>query len=101
MSAASEARSLFRALLRAGKHFPNYNVREYIQRRAREGFHDGAKLTDPAAVKSLLELGRQELEVVKRQSVVYGLYGRKVKNVLELDLPAFQPAGKPPASASL
>lgn len=56
--------------------------RRYIQRRAREGFHDAAKLTDPSAVKSLLELGRQELEVVKRQSLVYGLYGRKFKNVL-------------------
>ncbi|KAG2424381.1 hypothetical protein HXX76_014590 [Chlamydomonas incerta] len=101
MSAAAEVRSLFRALLRAGKHYPNYNIREYIQRRAREGFHDAAKLTDPSAVKSLLELGRQELEVVKRQSVVYGLYGRKFKNVLELDLLKLQPVGKPPAAAGL
>ncbi|GLC41610.1 hypothetical protein PLESTB_000696900 [Pleodorina starrii] len=86
MSAAVEARALLRAFLRQGRRFPNYNIREYIRRRAKEGFHEAASVTDPAAVAALLQSGRQELEVVKRQSLVYQLYGRKVKNVLELDL---------------
>lgn len=86
MSAAVEARSLFRALLREGRRFPNYNVREYIKRRAREGFEESASVTDPSAIKSLIAAGKQELEVAKRQSLVYQLYGRKHKNVLELDL---------------
>ncbi|PNH07589.1 LYR motif-containing protein 4B [Tetrabaena socialis] len=86
MSTAMEARSLFRALVREGRRFPNYNLREYIQRRAREGFRESSSVADPAVVKSLLQSGRQELEVVKRQSVVYQLFARKFKNVLELDM---------------
>ncbi|EFJ48483.1 hypothetical protein VOLCADRAFT_74585 [Volvox carteri f. nagariensis] len=94
MSAGVEARALFRAFLREGRRFPNYNIREYIQRRAKEGFQEAASITDITAVDALLQSGRQELEVVKRQSLVYRLYGRKVKNVLELDL-AFKPGVKP------
>ncbi|GIL82816.1 hypothetical protein Vretimale_8186 [Volvox reticuliferus] len=93
MNAGAEARALFRALLREGRRFPNYNIREYVQRRAKEGFHEAASITDPVAAESLLQYGRKELEIVKRQSFVYQLYGRKVKNVLELDL-AFKPGAK-------
>jgi hypothetical protein len=54
----------------------------YIRRRAKEGFHETRLTADPAAAETLLQSGRQELEVVKRQSLVYQLFGRKVKNVL-------------------
>ncbi len=57
-------------------------LRRYIKRRAREGFEESASVTDPSAIKSLLAAGKQELEVAKRQSLVYQLYGRKYKNVL-------------------
>ncbi|KAG2490881.1 hypothetical protein HYH03_010798 [Edaphochlamys debaryana] len=97
MAAANEARTLFRALLREGKRFPNYNLRDFIQRRAKESFRESAGVTDPSAVQSLLKRGREELELVKRQSTVYGLYGRKFKNVLELDL-KFKP--NTPAASS-
>lgn len=82
----AEVRALFRAILREGRKFPNYNVREYVKRRAREGFHEAAGLSDPPAVAALVKKAREELDVVKRQSIVYSLYTRKVKNVLEIDM---------------
>ena len=54
----------------------------YIKRRARERFEEAASVADQAKAKALLAEGKQDLEVVKRQSVVYGLFGRKFKNVL-------------------
>mmetsp|Transcript_18768 Transcript_18768/g.55924 ORF Transcript_18768/g.55924 Transcript_18768/m.55924 type:complete len:101 (-) Transcript_18768:128-430(-) len=84
--AAAEARSLFRAFLRGGRTFPYYNIKEYILRRAREGFREGALAKDPAEAAKLLTLARDELAVMKRQSIVYGLYERPIKNVLEIEM---------------
>lgn len=82
----AEARALFRAFLREGRKFPNYNVREYIHRRAKEAFHEAASVSNPATVSSLIKQAKEELELVKRQALVYALYARRVKNVLELDI---------------
>lgn len=54
----------------------------YVQRRAREGFVDARSVTDTAALEQLWQRARQELEVVRRQSVVYSLYARKHKSVM-------------------
>lgn len=60
--------------------------RSYIQRRAREEFHAiSSGVRDQAAADAAWGHAASELEVWKRQALVYGLYGRKVKNVLELD----------------
>ncbi len=63
----------------SGKSYPNYNIREYVRRRAREDF------SKEGSGKSLAAI-REELEVVRRQGVVYGLYNRGpvVKSVMDL-----------------
>ncbi len=38
-ASAGEVRHLFRALLREASRFSNYNVREYVKRRAIDAFH--------------------------------------------------------------
>lgn len=90
----------------AGHKFPNYNIREwvtwlrvlacsawchtpltmnwksrrYIKRRAREYFR---KEVPENTVMERLNFAREQLEVVKRQSIVYGLYSRRdLKNVM-------------------
>lgn len=82
MPGSTEARTLFRAFLRSGRTFPQFNISHYIQRRAREEFYAHAREADPARLQQLVASGREQLEVVKRQALVYGLYGRKIKNVL-------------------
>jgi LYR motif-containing protein 4 len=54
----------------------------YILRRAREDFRLNAQEANPEKLQQLLKGANEDLEVVKRQSVVYQLYGRKIKNVL-------------------
>ncbi len=59
------------------------SAHSYIQRRAREEFHALSLAgREQAAVDAAWSRAASELEVWKRQAVVYGLYGRKVKNVL-------------------
>lgn len=54
----------------------------YITRRAKEEFHALAKGTDTAAAEASWQRAQSQLDVWKRQSLVYGLYARKVKNVM-------------------
>lgn len=54
----------------------------YITRRAKEEFHALAQSTDTAAAEAAWQHAQRQLDVWKRQSVVYGLYGRKVKTVM-------------------
>jgi hypothetical protein len=54
----------------------------YIDRRAKEEFHTLAKSNDKAAAEAAWQRAHSQLEVWKRQSVVYGLYGRRVKTVM-------------------
>lgn len=63
----------------AGNSFPNYNIREYVRRRAREEF------SKEGTGKSLAAI-REELDVVRRQGAVYSLYNRGpvVKSVMDL-----------------
>lgn len=82
MPGSPEVRALFRAFLRNGRTFPQFNISHYIQRRAKEEFHAHAREADPAKLQQLVASGKEQLDVVKRQALVYGLYGRKIKNVL-------------------
>lgn len=54
----------------------------YITRRAKEEFHALAQSTDTAAAEAAWQNAQRQLDVWKRQSVVYGLYGRRVKTVM-------------------
>ncbi|KAL4435001.1 hypothetical protein ABPG77_003826 [Micractinium sp. CCAP 211/92] len=85
MPSAAEARSLFREFLRLSRQFgTSYNIKEYVRRRAREGFHEAAAVKDASELAKLWEAAQQQLAVVRRQSVVYGLYSRRHKHAMEL-----------------
>ncbi|XP_060205001.1 uncharacterized protein LOC132632890 [Lycium barbarum] len=80
--ARGEVLTLFRSFLRTARQFPDYNIREYTKRRTIDGFRHNKDLTDPSAAFSD---GRAQLEIAKRQAVVYSLYAPKVKSVMELN----------------
>lgn len=82
----AQVRELFKALLREGRKFSNYNVREYVKRRTVDGFHENRDASDPAAVAAAYEYGVKQLEIAKRQAVVYNLYAPKVKSIMDLKI---------------
>lgn len=84
MSSSREVLSLYRDFLRVGRQFSNYNVREFVKRRAKEGFREGQALTDPATISAALKQAKDQLSVAKRQSVVYSLFAQPVKSIMEL-----------------
>jgi hypothetical protein len=83
-ASAGEVRHLFRALLREASRFSNYNVREYVKRRAIDAFHQYRDQSDPAVVDAAFKRGLQQLEIARRQSLVYSLYGPRVKSIMHL-----------------
>lgn len=62
----------------AGNSYPNYNIREYIRRRAREEFKKDSSSVSHVDMASV----RSQLDLVKRQGVVYSLYSRSSKSVM-------------------
>ncbi|XP_059303673.1 uncharacterized protein LOC132055728 [Lycium ferocissimum] len=82
--ARGEVLTLFRSFLRTARQFPDYNIREYTKRRTIDGFRHNKDLTDPSKVTAAFSDGRTQLEIAKRQAVVYSLYAPKVKSVMEL-----------------
>lgn len=61
----------------AGQQFSNYYFREYSLRRTREDFRANRSLTDPKRITELLDYGRRNLAVVKRQALIGKLYGHQ------------------------
>ena len=86
MAAPSRAEivSLFRSLLRTAAKFPDYNIREYVRRRTIDGFREKRGLVDTSAIAEVYSDGKSQLEVAKRQAVVYSLYAPPVKSVMEI-----------------
>ena len=78
-----EARSLLRSLIREGRKFPDYNIAAYVVRRAVEGFRAGKALRGQEAAKALA-FAREQLDVVRRQSVVRSLYTDKMPSVMRV-----------------
>jgi len=72
--ASETARALYRAFVRVGRAFNDYNVREYVRRRARAGFEENRLLRGEEATLELRK-GWTELEVARRQATVYALFG--------------------------
>ncbi len=68
-----------------GKKFSNYNVREFVQRKAKADFRSNAAQTDKAAVEQMWTQAKRDLEVAKRQALVYSLYGSRQKSVMVCD----------------
>lgn len=83
---SAEVIHLFKALLREARKFPNYNVREYVKRRVKDGFKENRSATDPTVVAAAWENGRQSLQVAQRQSVVYSLYAPRTKSIMDIKI---------------
>ena len=84
--APAQVRALLRALLREAKKFPNYNVRSYALRRIKEGFRETQHEADPGRIHAAYEDGAKQVEVVKRQALVYGMYPASMRSVMEVDV---------------
>uniref|UniRef100_A0A0E0KBH1 Complex 1 LYR protein domain-containing protein n=1 Tax=Oryza punctata TaxID=4537 RepID=A0A0E0KBH1_ORYPU len=82
----AEALSLFRSFLRTARQFSDYNIREYTCRRAADAFRKNRALGDAAAAAMAFADGKKQLEVAKRQAVVYSLYTPKAKSIMEMKL---------------
>lgn len=90
MGAASPSRtqimSLFRSLLRTSRQFSDYNIGEYSKRRTIDAFRTNKQLTDSSSVSTAFADGKAQLDVAKRQVLVYSLYAPEVKSIMELQI---------------
>ncbi|MCO5570879.1 hypothetical protein L7F22_024608 [Adiantum nelumboides] len=82
---AAEVKALLRAFLREARKFSDYNIREYVKRRSRQGFHQHQHASSPEVAATAFSEGRELLDVAKRQAIVYSLYAPKVKNIMEIN----------------
>ncbi|KAL0416153.1 UNVERIFIED_CONTAM: LYR motif-containing protein 4A [Sesamum latifolium] len=78
--------SLFRSLLRTARQFTDYNIREYANRRVVDAFRHNRRLSDPVEADAAFADGMSQLEVARRQAVVYSHYSPSVKSVMEIKL---------------
>jgi len=81
---SAESRALFRNLLRAARTFPDFQLSNYIARRTREDFRKNRALKGEEG-KAAMAFGKEQLELVKRQSIIRGLY-HAPKSVVEIKL---------------
>ena len=68
MSTASEARLLYRKLLKASLRLSDYNFRSYFYRRAREEFRRGEMSQERVAY------AQEQLAMLERQATLQSLY---------------------------
>jgi len=66
--------SLYRSLLRTGGQFNQYGFREYARRRTRDAFRQHRDETDPERVQELVHRGLDDLQMMKRQTVIGQMY---------------------------
>src|SRR5271170_2028195 len=66
--------SLYRNLLRTGGHFSQYGFREYAKRRTRDAFREHKNETNQQRIQELVSRGINELQVMKRQTVIGQMY---------------------------
>ena len=64
-------------MLPASRQFTNYNFREYSIRLTKEDFRANRALTDGKRIAELLEDGRRNLAIIKRQALIGRLYGHQ------------------------
>jgi len=64
-TAAFEARSLYRSLLRQSREFANYNFRMYAKRRTTDAFREHSTVSDERRVQELMQKGLKELQILK------------------------------------
>ncbi|XP_057521758.1 uncharacterized protein LOC130801855 [Amaranthus tricolor] len=80
----AEILQLFRSLLRVTRQFPDYNIREYAKRRTIDAFHLNKSLSDTSSISQAFADAKFQLDIARRQAVVYSLYAPKVKSIMEI-----------------
>ena len=65
---------LYRDLLRNSSKISNYNFREHARRRVKEEFRSNKDVVDSGIQRSKYDWGSQNLEIVKRQSLLSHIY---------------------------
>lgn len=80
MASRQAAIALYRDLVRAGKAYPDYNIRHYVLRRSREEFQAARNDANPS---TKLAEGRAALDLIRRQSAIAGMY-KSDKSIMEL-----------------
>ncbi|KAL2149967.1 hypothetical protein VTH82DRAFT_7643 [Thermothelomyces myriococcoides] len=66
--------SLYRQLLRQGNQFAAYNFREYARRRTRDAFRENKNVEDPRRIQELVQKGLEQLQMLKRQTMISQFY---------------------------
>ncbi|XP_057981958.1 uncharacterized protein LOC131167265 [Malania oleifera] len=61
------------SLLCTARLFSDYNIREYTKLRAIDGFRHNRDLEDPSSISAAFFEGKSQLEIARRQTVVYSL----------------------------
>jgi len=88
MAAAAPSKSqtltLLRSFIRVSRQFPDYNIREYTKRRAIDAFRQNAALSEPSSISEAFSFGKSQLDVAKRQAVVYSIYAPSLPSVMDL-----------------
>lgn len=79
----TEVLSLYRSLLRTARQFSDYNIREYTKRRTDDAFRENRNLSDFSSISAAFSDGKAQLDIAKRQAIVYSLYTTKIKSVME------------------
>ncbi|KAK1436484.1 hypothetical protein QVD17_02264 [Tagetes erecta] len=80
--------SLFRSLLRSSRQFPDYNIREYTKRRTIDAFHHNKSLSNRSSISTAFTDGKYQLQVAKRQAIVYRMYSPKAKSIMDINYTA-------------
>jgi hypothetical protein len=74
MESRSAALSLYRTLLKMARKFSNYNFRSHAIRKIKHDFRMNQSLSDNVQIAHKLQDGSRQLEVLRRQTLLYQLY---------------------------
>ena len=74
---------LYRDLLRQSSKITNYNFSEHAKRRSRYGF-DLYKAATPEVAQEQFEFGLKQLDIVRRQGIISGLFPNDVSVMTNL-----------------
>jgi len=66
--------SLYRNMMRESSKFSSYIYRTYALRRIRDAFKENKTVNDNVKIQQLVEEGKQNLDIIRRQVVVNSLY---------------------------
>ncbi|XP_063779159.1 LYR motif-containing protein 4 [Pseudophryne corroboree] len=74
--------SLYKIMLRESQTFSSYNYRTYAIRRIRDAFREKKNVRDSHEIQTLVNLGKENLDVIQRQVTIGHLYSTQ-KLVIE------------------